>query len=801
MLAFTQGPWVLLLAALLGAGEAARAAGPPRPGASRSHGALPTPRFVCSAEELRGPPVMVHLTVSPLTKPRSREIEMNWRHTEEFTELGNDTVILSLGDPSSGSSRRLVSVEVSSHRGGRFRTKERFGHRELPHENMENRCTEYWIGYYRDERLLAKNCLKVLPAWMWQNREVLAPMSLDQMMIPGTHNSGTYKRSRDIVFKLVTTQDEDVWSQLVFGNRYLDMRVGFRPSERDPFWVYHDFFPVRPVNILIKHVRWFLEYTKEVVILHFHRFPVGFDNAMVHTQFVQYLTMELGQWMSPRVYDVTMGELWASDKRLIISYNDWPTRRQNEYLWPSIPQAWGDKKSVASLYGFLREEMRQRSGGPQWAAMAELTPSPWDIIIPNRGLRDLAQKANSEVTKWFRDEWWHTASVVATDFFLGNDMIDVAIEANIKRRKCVAGLVSHRGRRLRGRRGRRRAILEKDTPRSQHDNELAPRPAPQDRPAKKEGPEIREQGRDIPDVTDFGDHPDRSLQNVDVPTPPSRRKPQNARGFGHQLDMRPKNDRELVRRPRRVMQNHNVFENRRSWSPQDTKNTSPRLVWTPKLTEGPTRQKDSRLAKGPEPLDRPSDWRTRSAGDPGRQPQWKEEEAAARDQTVQSYEDGHDAFDLWTQESVFTPSLARKAPDPQLNVQTRLRNQQPTITNQRSSVNQLWRPTSTADWRTHQSRFTPRLPWWSNTNPGLGSSSMPNWRNQGELNLSGQFPWWTHQPFGIGQGLYSQWQGTGLGMSPSFGGGLGSGVGLGGGLGSGLGSSHPLVSPAGGRLV
>ena len=61
---------------------------------------------------------------------------------------------------------------------------------------------------------------------------MLAPLSLDQMMIPGTHNSGTYKRSRDIVFKLVTTQDEDVWSQLVFGNRYLDLRVGYRPSER-----------------------------------------------------------------------------------------------------------------------------------------------------------------------------------------------------------------------------------------------------------------------------------------------------------------------------------------------------------------------------------------------------------------------------------------------------------------------------------------------------------------------------------------------------------------------------------------
>ncbi|XP_037076883.1 PI-PLC X domain-containing protein 1-like [Pollicipes pollicipes] len=274
----------------------------------------------------------------------------------------------------------------------------------------------------------------------YRERQTLSTMSLDQVMIPGTHNSGTYKRSRNIVFKLVATQDEDVWSQLMFGNRYLDLRIGHRPSERKPFWIYHDFFPVRPINLIINQVKWFMNNSREVVILDFHRFPVGFESSTVHDQFVQYLMMELSRWMAPRVYDVTMGELWASDKRLIVSYADWQARRRNEYLWPTIPQAWGNKRSVSELYGYLRQQMVERAGGPQWAAMAELTPSPWDILIPNRGLRDLAEKVNPEVTKWFRDEWWHSASVVATDFFLGNDMVDVAIEANIKRKQCVAGL-------------------------------------------------------------------------------------------------------------------------------------------------------------------------------------------------------------------------------------------------------------------------------------------------------------------------------------------------------------------------
>lgn len=64
-----------------------------------------------------------------------------------------------------------------------------------------------------------------------------------------------------------------------------------------------------------------------------------------------------------------------------------------------------------------------------WALMAELTPQVSDIILLKNNLRKLADDVNRELTKWFRDEWeGFSYNIVATDYFLGNDLINVAIE-------------------------------------------------------------------------------------------------------------------------------------------------------------------------------------------------------------------------------------------------------------------------------------------------------------------------------------------------------------------------------------
>ena len=39
------------------------------------------------------------------------------------------------------------------------------------------------------------------------------------------------------------------------------------------------------------------------------------------------------------------------------------------------------------------------------------------------------------MTKWYRDEWWSVANIVATDFFLGNNIIEESIRSNRRRSK------------------------------------------------------------------------------------------------------------------------------------------------------------------------------------------------------------------------------------------------------------------------------------------------------------------------------------------------------------------------------
>lgn len=72
---------------------------------------------------------------------------------------------------------------------------------------------------------------------------------------------------------------------------------------------------------------------------------------------------------------------------------------------------------------------------PLWAIMAELTPRPFDIIFnpSGAGLRQMADAVNRNLSSLFQNEWWKQTNIVATDFFLGNNLIQVSIQSNIKK--------------------------------------------------------------------------------------------------------------------------------------------------------------------------------------------------------------------------------------------------------------------------------------------------------------------------------------------------------------------------------
>lgn len=78
-----------------------------------------------------------------------------------------------------------------------------------------------------------------------------------------------------------------------------------------------------------------------------------------------------------------------------------------------------------------------------WAAMAELTPSTFDVLFrPGEGLRRLADQVARNVTVWYRDLWWTSSSAVAVDFFHSSGVVDIAVDASVKRARCDRRLVT-----------------------------------------------------------------------------------------------------------------------------------------------------------------------------------------------------------------------------------------------------------------------------------------------------------------------------------------------------------------------
>lgn len=66
--------------------------------------------------------------------------------------------------------------------------------------------------------------------------------------------------------------------------------------------------------------------------------------------------------------------------------------------------------------------------------MAELTPTIQGIIFQKyHGLRELAQLVNLHYDNWFRRLWWKCSNIVAADFFLGSDIVQIAVDVNRRR--------------------------------------------------------------------------------------------------------------------------------------------------------------------------------------------------------------------------------------------------------------------------------------------------------------------------------------------------------------------------------
>lgn len=105
---------------------------------------------------------------------------------------------------------------------------------------------------------------------------------------------------------------------------------------------------------------------------------------------------------------------------------------ENNWLFPQLPHLWANTNNVNQLFNFLDAQLqtqnpRPNERNPMHSAMAQTTLTATDIALFRSTIRQTADDVNHIVTSRSVNQWRRTSNIIASDFFLGNDVIDMSI--------------------------------------------------------------------------------------------------------------------------------------------------------------------------------------------------------------------------------------------------------------------------------------------------------------------------------------------------------------------------------------
>ena len=257
-------------------------------------------------------PCPVFLTLSPKSKDYSSStIVINWGTSNESSACTTPPEWIGLYDKNPFLYENLSPIfhhYLNELKTGRVETDIKFRKLNLPEPwnnkssgNLKNLCSDdinssttclnfYVMSYSKNNEILSFDCLKIQPTWMSEMSEI-KEVPLKYLFIPGTHCSGCYQNKinqRSLVLKkLGFLQNFDVWTQLVFGIRYLEFSIGYFPLKTpgeteeneesliEHFWIMNDDLKVTLLRPILEDIKKFVEMSGEIVLLDFKKLESG----------------------------------------------------------------------------------------------------------------------------------------------------------------------------------------------------------------------------------------------------------------------------------------------------------------------------------------------------------------------------------------------------------------------------------------------------------------------------------------------------------------------------------------------
>ncbi|XP_055372978.1 uncharacterized protein LOC129606608 [Condylostylus longicornis] len=317
----------------------------------------------------------------------------------------------------------------------------------------KGKCLPFYVASFAyNDDLIRVECLKIQPNWMRLSDQNIGKVPLKNLFIPGTHSSGAYnnynyKNHSILVQTFGCSQNLDIWSQLVFGIRYLDLKIGYREETND-FWIVNENMMITPLQPVLDDVKHFVKVSGEIVIVDFTSFPIGFHKQPErHSMLLKYLLRELKEVAFRRSdsidainsYDLTMNDMRKENKNIIITYRLEKLasgERECDLIWPSWKKFSIRNQNLTKALDFMRVLFTQKdelelTKNKGWIFEAittiEETLNSQKTI---KSARNRASELNSNILNFIGGPWSLTANVVTLDFFSSTNLIDIAIYAN-----------------------------------------------------------------------------------------------------------------------------------------------------------------------------------------------------------------------------------------------------------------------------------------------------------------------------------------------------------------------------------
>lgn len=378
-----------------------------------------------------------HTTPAPFP-PQSPLIHLGWKHDGEvsFAVVG-DSKIKATPQPI----RRHTNDKELSHIHQILVQKVKNGdidESELDHNVVQNLVDREYpelnlvvassdASQFLTSNLKASDSLW-LRSWMWQYRQFLGNQTITNLILPGTHDSGTHNMVSPFAEPWTRCQNLDLKGQLESGARVLDIRTGMESNQDndDKFILVHDTWRTYTtmVNALDQVVEFCNENTGEVLILDYHRFVnLGGETDFAYDELIKLIRTKLGDKLIPESdKKKTLNELIQGKGRVIVAWNG--TNKPSDF-WSGVQQEWWDKPTESELHDAMASFYESGSipVDSLWTACAILTPSFFHPV----------QSLGSHLSLWFAPDgsWAQKSNIVSCDFLETTTLSECLVQANL----------------------------------------------------------------------------------------------------------------------------------------------------------------------------------------------------------------------------------------------------------------------------------------------------------------------------------------------------------------------------------